>query len=259
MLPSAGDELRVKPGGILIAVVAFALTRVLLIGVVYSRPAASTSTTLLRLAPLVLGLGIVVYGVNLSVSTHDSAYARTVSRWFLVGSLGIFALVATGTAEDATLLATFSTDIGVTNAVLGGGTGGILVGVRSARAHRRRRAVARQSDQLVLLNRVLRHEVLNAITAIQGHAALLRDGAHTDRSHEAISTGADRIERTIGQVRERRLSRPPQSTRHDRGTRDACQRDGRSRVLRRDRRCGRPDGRDALGTPRTRPRGSGHR
>jgi hypothetical protein len=41
---------------------------------------------------------------------------------------------------------------------------------------------------------------LNAITAVRGHAALIHDGQSTGGSYDAISTGVERIERTIAQV-----------------------------------------------------------
>ncbi|MDZ7745820.1 MAG: hypothetical protein U5K28_04585 [Halobacteriales archaeon] len=200
MFPSAGDELRIKPGGILIAVAAFVLTRTLLIGVVYSGSESSIVATILQLVPLIIGLGLVIYGVNLAVSTHDRTYARTVAIWFLVGSFGIFAMVGLGTIESSGLLRTVSSNTVIANAVLGGGAGGILFGRRSARDQRRRQLLSRQSDQVVLLNRLLRHEILNAITAIRGHAELLHDGQGTDRSFNAISDGVERIERTVDQV-----------------------------------------------------------
>jgi len=200
MFPSAGDELRIKPGGLFIALVAFVLTRTLLIGVVYTSPAKSTLAISLQLVPLVVGLALVIYGVNLAVSTHARAYARTIATWFLVGSVGIFVMVALGAVESSNPVATLSSDIVVANAVLGGGVGGILVGIRSARDERRQRSLSRQSDQIVLLNRILRHEILNAITAIRGHAGLLHNGQSTGGSYDAISNGADRIERTIAQV-----------------------------------------------------------
>jgi len=200
MFPSAGDELRVKPGGLFIALVAFVLTRALLVGVVYTNPVTLSLVLLLRLVPLVVGLGLVIYGVNLAVSTRGRAYACTIATWFLVGSVGIFTMVALGAVESSDPVATLSADIVVANAVLGGGAGGILVGIRSARDERRQQSISRQSDQIVLLNRILRHEILNAVTAIRGHAGLLHDGQSTGSSYDAISNGVDRIEQTIAQM-----------------------------------------------------------
>lgn len=200
MFPSAGNERRIKPGGILIAVVAFVLTRILLVGVIYDGSNSSIVATLLRLVPLIIGLGLVIYGVNLAVSTRDRTYARTVATWFLVGSFGIFTMVGLGAIEPSDLSATFSSNTVIANAVLGGGAGGILVGIRSARNQRRQQSLSRQSDQIVLLNRLLRHEILNAITAIRGHAELLNNDNSTDRSYEAVRNGVDRIEQTVNQV-----------------------------------------------------------
>jgi hypothetical protein len=76
--PSAGDELVVKPAGFLIAGVAFVLTRGLLIDVFYSGD-ESPLVVVTRLVPLILGLGIVVFGVSLAVSTTSRTYTRTVT------------------------------------------------------------------------------------------------------------------------------------------------------------------------------------
>lgn len=147
MCPSAGDELQIKPGGFLIALVAFVLTRTLLVGVIYNSPANSILTTRLQLVPLIVGLGFVIYGVSLAVSTHDRAYARTVATWFLVGSVGVFVMVALGAVKSSDPVTMLSSNIVVANAVLGG-AGGILVGIRSARDDRRQRSLSRQSDQI---------------------------------------------------------------------------------------------------------------
>ncbi|WP_052367620.1 histidine kinase dimerization/phospho-acceptor domain-containing protein [Haloferax sp. ATB1] len=109
-------------------------------------------------------------------------------------------MVGLGAIEPSNILSTFSSNTVIANAVLGGGAGGIIVGIRSARDKRRQQSLSRQSDQIVLLNRLLRHEILNAITAIRGHAELLSNGDSTDRSFEAVRDGVDRIEETVDQV-----------------------------------------------------------
>lgn len=119
MFPSANDELRIKPGGLFIALTAFILTRTLLLEVVYTTPVRSILVLLVRLIPLVIGLGLVIYGVNLTVSTHSKAYARTVSTWFFVGIVGIFTTVALGALGSSDPVATLSTDILVANASSG--------------------------------------------------------------------------------------------------------------------------------------------
>jgi len=200
VFPSAGDELRVKPGGLVVALVGFGLTRSLLVAAVYGEGTPSLPVAMARLAPLVVGLGLVVYGINLAVGTRDRAYARTVAGWFLLGGVGMLLTVGFGLLGRPEPMVQLRTSNVVASAVVGGGVGGILVGIRSARARRRRRSLSRQADRAVLLNRLLRHEVLNALTAIRGHAGLLTDGSAAERSRSAIEDSVERIERTVDDV-----------------------------------------------------------
>jgi hypothetical protein len=59
----------------------------------------------------------------------------------------------------------------------------------------------RGANRAKFINRLLRHEVLNAATIVDGHAELLReDGADRERSVDAIRRGAARIESTVNGV-----------------------------------------------------------
>jgi hypothetical protein len=79
MFPSAGDELELKPSGLIIAAVAFVVTRFFLVDIFV----IGSSEDLLRvgysLVPMLLGFAIVVFGVSLSVSTHSRAFVRRVA------------------------------------------------------------------------------------------------------------------------------------------------------------------------------------
>ena len=97
VFPSAGDELALKPGGLVIAAIAFLLTRTLLVSIVFPGMDESMAALLIRLLPIIIGLAIVVFGVSLAVSTHDKRYVRTVTTWYLIGSLGLLVLVGLGT------------------------------------------------------------------------------------------------------------------------------------------------------------------
>lgn len=198
--PSAGDELEVKWGGVLLAATAFALTRILVVEAVYAPTGRPPGASLARLLPLVLGLGLVAYGVSIAVSTHDRSFANRVTAWYLVGSAGM-ALVVGGSLLGAghDFHAVYRSGV-FAGAVIGGGIGGVLVGRYAALNRRQHRQLARQTDQAVLLNRLLRHEVLNALTAIRGHAGLLADGEGDERSRAAVESNSDRIEETIEDV-----------------------------------------------------------
>jgi len=200
MIPSAGDELDVKPAGLLVAGVAFLVTRVLLVDVVFPAPNRSAIVTLARLVPMTTGLATVVVGVSLAVGTREKAYVRTVAAWYLAGSAGAVAVVAAGAPAELGSMMAFRASAIAAGAVVGGGVGGLLIGVQSARGRRRRRLLARRASQVTLLNRLVRHEVLNALTAIRGHAGLLADGEGDERSRDAVERNADRIERAVDDV-----------------------------------------------------------
>ena len=198
--PSAGDQLAVKPGGLLIAAVGFGLTRLILAEAVYAGGMGMSITTVGRVLPLALGLGTALYGVNLAVSTRSRRYARTVAGWFLAGTVALAATAAMslsaapdgGTVDGTT----------VASVMLVGGVGGVVVGIKSAEAARSRESIRRQSERATVLNRIVRHEIRNALTAVRGHADLLLDGEQADaeRSRTAVRDGLDRIERAVAET-----------------------------------------------------------
>lgn len=199
MFPSAGTELEVKPGGFLVAVVAFTLTRATVLDAL--RVEVGPVLAVAQFTPLVVGLGLSVFGVSLAVSTYDRRFVNTVAVWCLFGTVGMFAVV--GTAFVATVssdpVLRLRTGGILANALIGGAAAGTLLGVWSARARRQRRELARRNDQAVLLNRLLRHEVLNALTVVRGQAELLAADAPSGNL-AALDRNVDRIEGTIDDV-----------------------------------------------------------
>lgn len=198
--PSAGDELEIKWSGLLLAAVAFALTRFLVVDVVYTPAGRPYVVVLAGLIPLVLGLGVVAYGVRIAVSTHSRSFANRVAVWYFVGSAGMAIIVGgslLGSVE--TLDAVFRTTV-FAGAVTAGGLGGVLFGRHTATLREYRREIDRQNDRAVLLNRLLRHEILNSLTALRGHATLLASDDGIAESESAVASSSDRIERTIEEV-----------------------------------------------------------
>lgn len=189
MYPSAGDELRLKPAGLLIAVVAFVLTRGFLTGELTT---AGTGPSVGVVVPMAVGLGAVVYGVSLSISTQSRAYARTVAGWHLAGTVGVAGLVVAGSDGLVLSAAGVVADAAVVSAAVGGGAAGILLGIRTAEYHRQLDRLAQQTDQVTLLHRLLRHEVLNGLTAIRGHAGLLAEGDGSTRNRQPSSVRSPR-------------------------------------------------------------------
>ena len=194
---SPSDRLAFKPEGVAIAVIAFVLTR----GAVASLLVTDSGLLLEASAILVLiiGFGIVLYGINVAVSARDSAYTRTILIWFVAGVAAVGLVLGP--------LMTASSSGGATAAVASigivGGGAGLLVGIRGAEADRRQATVDRQIEQARLLNRILSHEVRNSVTILQGHSELLFEagGETTDRSKSAITDAIARIERAVDETR----------------------------------------------------------
>lgn len=76
-----------------------------------------------RLLPLILGLGIVAFGVCLAVSTRSRSYIWTVAFWYLVGSAWMLILTGVTAFEAADPLAELHRSGVVATAVAGGGIG----------------------------------------------------------------------------------------------------------------------------------------
>lgn len=202
----ASDAFGTKPGGFLVAGIGFLLVRFTVLD------AVSTDTgvgpfLLSHGVVLVLGLGVSLFGIGLAVSTFDRGYVNTVATWCLLGTAGI--LLITGlsrldelvAAGSGSLLA-FRTSPVVAHALIGGAVGGVLIGVRSAANRRHRNELSRRADQLTVLNRIIRHEMLNAGSVIGGHATLLAEGESPDErdSFEAIHRGVGHIEEGVREI-----------------------------------------------------------
>lgn len=199
MIPAAGEELEVKWEGLLIALASFIVTRGFLVSTLFGFEDPLQSVA--KLAPLVVGLGVAVYGVDLALSTHERAYVNTVALWYLIGTIGMAFIVgipALAIAESGRAL--LANEL-IGAAIVGGGVGGILVGNRTATLKRHQHQLERRADQAELVNHLLRHEILNAMTAIQGYTELLADDrTGYTRSQEVILESSERIIETVEDV-----------------------------------------------------------
>lgn len=198
-----------RPGGLVVAIIGFGITRVFVSEAVHL--GASLTYLVSGILPLLVGLGLTVYGVALAVGPFSETYTRTVARWCVAGTLGMFVVIGV-TAFDALvgdgILAVSQSNQLVANVLLGGAVGGVLIGTRSAANRQHRREIQRQVNRTRLFNRLLRHEVINALTIIEGRAELLAEGETPDAaSIEPIRTAAGRIGETIDEVG--RLSEDP--------------------------------------------------
>jgi len=199
--PSMPTRLLGRYGGPIVAGLGFVITRYFVAeAVVLSGGPIAVAATV---GSLVVGLALAVAGVALAVGAFSSAYVADVSRGCLLGTGAMTAALAVTVAATGIDMvgAAIGTQLLVANVLLGGAIGGMVNGHRKASLRRRRAAIMRGANRARFINRLLRHEVLNAATIIDGHAELLRgDGADRDRSIGAIRSGAARIESTINGV-----------------------------------------------------------
>jgi len=189
-------------GGFGIATVGFLITRLFVAETIsVSMP---LSFLVVSLPPLLIGLGVTVFGVILAVGRFSPTYVRTVTIWCGLGVAGlVLLLIATQlrsllidgmgpTLEHSELL--------VGNLLLGGAVGGILLGDRSAANERKCRKLERTANRAAFVNRLLRHDVLNGAAIIEGHADLLAETPTRTESVAAIDNAAATIKRTITDV-----------------------------------------------------------
>ena len=191
---------RVNYSGLVVAGLGFFLTRFTVTLAVYESP---TRFYLAGVVPLVLGLGLAAFGVALTVADVDARFVRTTAAWCVAGTAGMFVLVVltllgstTGGLPD---LATVRSQAYLSNFLIGGSVGGTLTGLYAARNRRQRAELGHQANRLEVLNRLLRHEVLNALTAIRGYATI-GDGG-TREPGAVIEEYSSAIERTIEEVK----------------------------------------------------------
>ncbi|MEF8827071.1 MAG: HAMP domain-containing sensor histidine kinase [Halapricum sp.] len=203
---------RINYSGLVIAGIGFFLTRFTVTLAIYQDP---VRFYLAGIVPLVLGLGLAAFGVALAVADVEASLVRTTMVWCVIGLLtmlllAVLTLVGSRPGEFSDMTALRSRAY-LSNFLIGGSIGGTLTGLYAGRTQKQRVELGRQADRLDVLNRFLRHEILNALTAIRGYAAIRREGA---RDAEAvINEHSDAIERTIEEVkyltRTARTSGPP--------------------------------------------------
>lgn len=191
-----------QPAGFVLAVLGFALTRFVIVDAITVDTAVPFFIA--GLLPLVGGLGLTVFGVVLAVGSFNTEYTRTVTAWALLGTAAMVAVLAASLAgtllQEASVAAVFD-DSGtlIANVLVGGAIGGTVTGDRAATNRTQRRQIQRQADRGIIVNRILRHEVLNAAAIVGGYADLLEEQSDS-AAVTAIREEADRIDTTINEV-----------------------------------------------------------
>lgn len=193
----------IKYGGFVVAAIGFLTTRYTVLESI--DPTAGVVEFLLgRATFLVLGLGLTVFGISLAVSSYDKSFVNTVATWSILGATSmilVLGLTFVGTGYTTQLNVLVQSSL-VANVLIGGSIGGALTGIRTAMNGRHRRELSEQADRLTVLNRILRHEVLNKINVIHGYATLgVDDEVEHTEGFQVIQRNANRIDVSISELR----------------------------------------------------------
>ena len=187
-------------GGLVIAGLGFFLTRFTVTLAFYESP---VRFYLAGVVPLVLGLGLATFGVALFVADVDPSLVRTTARWCVLGTLAMLVLVVLtvlgSTAGSVSADQTIRSQSYLSNFLIGGAVGGTLTGLYAARTRRQTDELRHQANRLEVLNRQLRHEVLNAVAVIKGYTTVDRE--EFPNAPAVIESRSDHIAETIRQVR----------------------------------------------------------
>ena len=185
---------RLKWGGGVVALVGFLLTRYFVISTL--RMELPLATFLVGELPFLLGgLGLSALGVVLIVGDRRRATVQAVARWCLLGVGAVFVVVFVTLQSPVMSAVELQSRPLVSRFLVAGAVAGSLTGYHSSQADERRRELSQRADRQVVLNRLLRHEVLNKLTVVRGYAQL----DHSDAA-ERVERNADRIEDVIDQI-----------------------------------------------------------
>ena len=116
--------------------------------------------------------------------------------WTMIGSMGIVSVVLVMNAHQMIGGFTVTPRVLAEEILLGGAGGGIaglLIGMETSRTMDQANRLSKQRNAFAFLNRLLRHNLLNALTVIQGKAIRLSDDV-PDRYNSDIRAIRDRSE-----------------------------------------------------------------
>ncbi len=190
---------RVTYSGLVVAAIGFFVTRFTVTLTLYSDP---MRFYVAGVVPLAIGLGLAAFGVALAIADVEPSVVRTTALWCVLGTatmciFAVLTLFGSGGGPMAVSSPFFRSYL--SNFLIVGSAGGTLTGLYAARNSQQRRQLRQHSNRLVVLNRMLRHEVLNALTAIRGFTSI--EGDLSGRAGEVVRNRSTAIERTIDDVK----------------------------------------------------------
>lgn len=155
------------------------------------------------LIPMLFSVGLLVGGVGLWWADYSGPHKLRIGTWSVVGAIAL--------ASAAGLIVLYEAAEGVVvsdapfviagQASIGGMAGGV-VGVYDVRQRRARSHAERLSNQLSVLNRVLRHDIRNEVNVIHGLVDGLRDEIDDSDRIETIQRKAVNLVTLSDQARE---------------------------------------------------------
>jgi signal transduction histidine kinase len=186
----------------------------LLVGVVSLRVWDPGFLALALVLPVLFVTLILWQGLQLDGNGLSDGGRRTIAGWY---ALGIYTMLGLG--AWTLLLGLFAqrsvpASVEILTLVIAGGFFGLLVGTAQVRAERNAEKatqaelegefLARQQETNVVLNRILRHHLLNSLTVIRGQGQLLDETVNGEGSDhvDRIVAQADEMTETIEEIRE---------------------------------------------------------
>lgn len=146
------------------------------------------------LLPMAFAIGLLSCGIWLALSDVDGSNVFRITLWCVLGSvaltIGAVQLILYQQADGVQMSNSAFVIAGQASL---GGVVGFIVGIYSVRQETVRSHAERLSDHLTVLNRVLRHDIRNEATVIQGRAELLTTDTERNRHPEMIQKHAENL------------------------------------------------------------------
>jgi signal transduction histidine kinase len=154
---------------------------------------------------LVLAVGLLYGGYWLAASEFTTDQGWLVTVWLFAGVVAAVALTFWPIFYQRVVGVAVADPIFILLVSAGlGANAGVVAGVSQVQSERRFRRVQETRDALVFLNRLLRHNVLNAVQIVRGNAELLLDdpdAAEVTRRARTIRRQSDRTDALVQNTR----------------------------------------------------------